>query len=539
MSCREAAFGGYLTSLARNRSIVGSRWFVSFACGLLLMIGAASTYSQENVAVATVAGSQGGQDTQKSQPKPSPTPEAKTRPLNIGGLTISGSLRGRMEDWSWFEAPPGQNDYIFGALLLRLSVSQKRERFDWLIEGLSPWLINLPTQAILPAPQGQLGLGATYYAANLNQDGSGVFRQGYLRFKGIFGDSQSSFRFGRFEFSDGAEVKPSDPTLATLKKDRIEQRLIGPFGFSHVGRAFDGMHFDRTSKLNNFTFFAARPVEGAYQLRSLYELDADLYYGAFTRQFLSKRAPSEARFFVLHYHDGRPILKTDNRTQLIRASDHHNIRVTTFGGHYIAALGSGPAKTDLLFWGAAQVGTWGMLSHRAGAIGVEAGHKFSAPMQPWLRAGYFRSSGDGNPNDNEHTTFFQILPTPRIYARTPFFNLMNNQDAFGQLLLKPFARLSFRTDVHWLRLSNSGDLWYLGGGAYQSGTFGYSARPSNGRANLGILFDGSFDCLLTRSTTLTLYGSRVRGDSVEAAAYPQGGDHPSLYFVYLEFLQRF
>ena len=160
-------------------------------------------------------------------------------------------------------------------------------------------------------------------------------------------------------------------------------------------------------------------------------------------------------------------------------------------------------------------------------------------MQPWLRAGYFRSSGDGNPNDNEHTTFFQILPTPRIYARTPFFNLMNNQDAFGQLLLKPFARLSFRTDVHWLRLSNSGDLWYLGGGAYQSGTFGYSARPSNGRANLGILFDGSFDCLLTRSTTLTLYGSRVRGDSVEAAVYPRGGDHPSLYFVYLEFLQRF
>lgn len=503
------------------------------------MIGAASTYSQENVAVATVAGSQGGQDTQKSQPKPSPTPEAKTGPLNIGGLTISGSLRGRMEDWSWFEAPPGQNDYIFGALLLRLSVSQKRERFDWLIEGLSPWLINLPTQAILPAPQGQLGLGATYYAANLNQDGSGVFRQGYLRFKGIFGDSQSSFRFGRFEFSDGAEVRPSDPTLATLKKDRIEQRLVGPFGFSHVGRAFDGMHFDRTSKLNNFTFFAARPVEGAYQLRSLYELDADLYYGAFTRQFLSKRAPSEARFFVLHYHDGRPILKTDNRTQLIRAADHHNIRVTTFGGHYIAALGTGPAKTDLLFWGAAQVGTWGMLNHRAGAIGVEAGHKFSAPMQPWLRAGYFRSSGDGNPNDNEHTTFFQVLPTPRIYARTPFFNLMNNQDAFGQLLLKPFARLSFRTDVHWLRLSNSGDLWYLGGGAYQSGTFGYSARPSNGRANLGILFDGSFDCLLTRSTTLTLYGSRVRGDSVEAAAYPQGGDHPSLYFVYLEFLQRF
>jgi alginate export protein len=539
MSSRKDAFRRYLTSRARNRVIVASRWFASFACGLVLMIGEPPAYSQENVVVATDAVSQNEQNTQESQPKPSLTPEPKTQSLNIGGLTFSGSLRGRAENWSWFEAPPGQSDYTFGALLLRLSVSQKREKFDWLIEGLSPWLINLPTQAILPAPQGQLGLGATYYAANHNQDGSAVFRQGYVRFKGIFGDLQSSFQFGRFEFSDGAEVKPSDPTLATLKNDRIQQRLIGPFGFSHVGRGFDGIHFDRTSRLNNFTFLIARPVEGAYQLRSLYELDADLCYGAFTRQFLSKRAPGEARFFVLHYHDGRPILKTDNRPQTVRTADQHNIRITTFGGHYIAALGSGPAKTDLLLWGAAQIGTWGVLNHRAGAIGVEAGHKFDARMQPWLRAGYFRSSGDGNPNDNEHTTFFQILPTPRIYARTPFFNLMNNQDVFGQLLLKPFPKLSFRTDVHWLRLSNSHDLWYLGGGAYQSGTFGYTGRPSNGHADLGTLFDGSFDYLLMRSTTLTLYGSFVRGDSVEAAIYPQGGVHPSLHFVYLEFLQRF
>jgi hypothetical protein len=539
MSSRKATFGGYPALRTRTWVTVASRWFVSFACGIVLMISAAPAYPQENIAVSTVAASQNGQQTQDSKPKPSPSPKPKPQSLNIGGLTISGSLRGRVEDWSWFEAPPGQSDYTVGALLLRLSVSQKRERFDWLIEGLSPWLINLPTQAILPAPQGQLGLGATYYAANHNQDGSAVFRQGYVRLKRIFGDKLSSVGFGRFEFSDGAEVKPSDPTLATLKNDRISQRLIGPFGFSHIGRGFDGLHFDRTSRLNNFTFLAVRPVEGVYQLRSLYELDADFYYGAFTRQWPSKRAPAEARFFVLHYHDGRPILKTDSRPQSVRAADQHNIRITTLGGHYIAALGSGPAKTDLLFWGAAQIGSWGVLNHRAGTIAVEAGHKFDAPMQPWLRAGYFRSSGDGDPNDNEHTTFFQVLPTPRIYARTPFFNLMNNQDVFGQLLLRPLSRLSFRTDVHWLRLSNSHDLWYLGGGAYQSGTFGYTGRPSNGRADLGTFFDGSFDFLFTRNTTLTLYGGFVRGGSVEAAIYPQGGNHPNLHFVYLEFLQRF
>jgi hypothetical protein len=453
--------------------------------------------------------------------------------LELAGITISGSLRGRAENWTWFDAPPGQTDYSFGALLLRVALSQQKERFDWMVEGISPWLIDLPAQAVLPAPQGQLGAGGSYFTANHNQEGSAVFRQGFVKFKSLFGETASSFQLGRFEFSDGAEVKPTDPTLAALKNDRIQQRLIGPFGFSHIGRSFDGIHFDRTTAANNFTFFAARPVEGVYQLRSLYELDVDLYYGAFTRQLHSKHAPGEARFFALEYHDGRPILKVDNRPLAIRAADHHNIRLTTFGGHYIAA------KTDLLFWGAAQVGTWGVLTQRAAAVAAEIGHKFAAPMQPWLRTGYFYSTGDGNPNDNLHTTFFQILPSPRIYARFPFFNMMNNQDIFGEFLLKPVRRLSLRADVHSLSLSNSHDLWYLGGGAYQQGTFGYTGRPSNGSSSLGTLFDGSLDYALTHKTTLTFYGGAVRGGAVEAAIYPQGGTNPASHFVYFEFLQRF
>jgi hypothetical protein len=478
---------------------------------------------------------------QKPDPPPAPArqPDKKPASLSISGITVSGSLRGRIENWTWFAAAPGQSDYSFGAVLLRVSLGQKKEHFEWFFEGISPWLIHLPTQAVLPAPQGQLGLGGTYYAANHTQDGSAVFRQGFVKFKGIFGDKPSSIRVGRFEFSDGAEMAPKDATLAALKSDRIAQRLIGPFNFSHVGRGFDGLQFDRTTERNNFTLFAARPTEGVFQLRSLYELDVDLYYGAFTRQFPSKRAPQEARLFVLYYHDGRPILKTDNRPQAVRAADHHNIRITTLGGHYIAAFGSGAAKTDLLLWGVAQFGSWGILTQKSAAIAVEAGHKFAAPMQPWVRAGFFRSTGDSNPSDNKNSTFFQVLPTPRIYARFPFFNLMNNQDVFGELLLKPFKKLSLRADVHSLRLSNSHDLWYNGGGAYQAGTFGYTGRPSNGHADSGILWDGSLDYALTGRTTITFYGGVVRGGSVQAAIYPLGGSHPLSHLVYFEFLQRF
>jgi hypothetical protein len=51
-------------------------------------------------------------------------------------------------------------------------------------------------------------------------------------------------------------------------------------------------------------------------------------------------------------------------------------------------------------------------------------------------------SGDGNPNDNTHGTFFQVLPTPRPYARFPFFNMMNNEDTFGMLILRPHAKVT-------------------------------------------------------------------------------------------------
>ena len=45
-----------------------------------------------------------------------------------------------------------------------------------------------------------------------------------------FGAKESqSIQAGRFEFNDGTELAPKNATLATLKRDRISQRLIGTF----------------------------------------------------------------------------------------------------------------------------------------------------------------------------------------------------------------------------------------------------------------------------------------------------------------------
>ncbi len=479
------------------------------------------------------------QTAQEKPPQGAATSAAPTSNPKAGGVTFSGSLRGRMENWSWFEAPAGEDAYTFGAFNLRLALEQKRERIEWKLEGLFPWLIDLPTGAILPAPQGQLGLGASYFAANGRRDGSAILRQAYVRWKWPALGGTSGLRLGRFEFADGAEVTPADATLATLKRDRIAHRLLGNFGFSHVGRGFDGIEYAGGNKRSNLTLLAARPTEGVFQLRSFKELDVDFYYAAFTRQFSAQTAKSEARAFVLHYHDGRGALKTDNRPQAARAADLRNIRLTTFGGHALVVFGDGAHKTDLLLWGAAQFGRWGQLDHHAGAFALELGHQFPGAWKPWLRGGFFRSTGDGEASDNKHTTFFQALPTPRIYARFPFFNLMNNQDAFVEFRLKPAAKLGIRTDVRYLRLSDRNDLWYLGGGAFQERTFGYVGRPSNHRSGLGTLFDLSVDYDPASKTRLSFYLGGVRGGGVQAAIYPAGGRHPGARFLYLELLQRF
>src|SRR5262245_10936390 len=295
-----------------------------------------------NIVLVLLAVAANAQQTALASPMPAPSPSfvvtpkpaPSFTPIKIGGITFSGSLRLRMESWDWFDTDKADNAYTFGAAALRFGLSQSRETIEWQLEGEVPVLLGAPNNAIAPAPQGQLGLGAAYSAASGRQDASLIFKQGFVRFKGLFGARASSLKLGRFEFSDGAEVAPSDPTLAIVKRDHIAQRLIGSFGFSHVGRSFDGVQFAHNFKAGNFTFVGARPTEGVFQLNGNDELEVDFYYGAFTRPQKFKTGETEWRVFALHYHDGRATLKTDSRPQALRSADTRKIRLTTFGGHH-------------------------------------------------------------------------------------------------------------------------------------------------------------------------------------------------------------
>ncbi len=458
---------------------------------------------------------------------------AQPKKHKLGPLDIAVNWRARAEGWDWFKGATGNGNYTFGDSLLRVAIGQESDRFDWEVEAAQDAILGLPSTAVVAAPQGQLGLGGTYFAANGNNTSvaNAFIKQGFVRFK-AFGSA--SAKFGRFEYFDGTELKPADATLATLVQTRIAHRLISNFGFSAVQRSFDGVQASWSPGENNFTFVAARPTRGVFQVDGMGELDIDVYYGAFTRSMTTAHDAMEFRIFSLGYIDHRTtVLKTDNRPQAVRAADLGKIEIATFGADYAQVVNSTTSgKFDFLGWGAIQTGSWGALAQRAGAFVGEIGWQPPVDtLKPWLSVGYSYGSGDGNPNDTRHGTFFQVLTTPRLYARFPFYNMINNEDAYGTINVRPASKLLLRSEVHALRLANAADLWYSGGGAFQRKTFGYTGRPSGGDRGLANVWDASADYQITHSLAATLYYGHAWGKGVVSTIYPRD---PSGQLVYLE-----
>ncbi len=458
-------------------------------------------------------------------------------PADAGDITVTGSFRSRLEAWNWFGGAPA-GEYTYLGALLRVGLAQSKKTIDWQAEAALPFLLGLPNDAVLPGAQGALGAGANYFAANDNRTNiaSLFIKTATIRFKQIGGVQGQALKLGRFELMDGTEVTPKDATLAALKRDRIAQRLIGNFGFSHVMRSFDGAQYTLDRGNWNATAAAVRPTRGVFDLNGWGDLDVNLFYAAATRRVGSAAHAGEWRAFGIGYDDYRDdVLKTDNRAAPARRADTSSIRLATIGGHVLQAHRTTAGEVDLLLWGALQAGSWGALSHRANAFALEAGWQPEVRYRPWIRGGWNRGSGDADANDTTHGTFFQFLPAARVYARTPFFNLMNTSDAFGELILRPTRPVVVRSDVHALRLTSADDLWYQGGGAFQPSTFGYAGRPSNGGRSLATLVDVSGDVAVTPHLVVSGYYAHVAGHTVTDAIYGDGAAR----LAYLELLLRF
>ena len=453
-------------------------------------------------------------------------------------LSVFGSLRARGEFWDWFEGHSGDSSYAYAATVAKLGLKWQQDLFDLHLETQNTALMGLPDDASAPAPQGSFGLGPVYLSHNRRRNDAGVFlKQAHLTLKQL-GIPGLRLRGGRHSIAGGAEVMSKDPTIDWIKRMRVSQRLLGPFGWSHVGRSYDGFTLSWTRGAYNFTLHGSHPTQAGFDLAGNKTIDdIDILYAGFnlTRPEFAKL--TDARLFYIYYADGRNLLATDNRPADKR--DRRHIAVNMGGGNLIQVVPTGAGPIDLMGWGVVQGGDWGRQDHHGWAFATEAGWQPAGlPWKPWLRIGYNRSSGDDDPNDNDHDTFFQMLPTARVYSFSTFYNLMNNEDIFFQLILRPLKGLVWRTDFHYIRVSEKNDLWYQGAGATledrQAG-FGFVGRPTFGKRDLFQIIETSLSYNLNTHINVNVFFAHVFGDSIVDQIYPDD----SANFGYIETTFKF
>src|SRR3989442_14055942 len=351
-------------------------------------------------------------------------------------LALSERLRGELVDWFRPRgAPRGAGRYGFFASRLRAGVSVTLPHVQLVLQGQDTRLTGLPGDAVFPPPVGPLGPGALYVLnTHETTQGEPFLKLGFvtLRRSGLW------VRGGGREYAAGVETERATPTLASLKRYRLAERLVGRFSYSHVSRSFDGgrVSYDRPDW--NLTAMASRPTHGGFEVSANREIgDVGLAGLALTLKRLPHAPPADVRLFYLYYDDRRrSTLKVDNRPLAARRADPDAIAVHSVGGHAAPVIDAPPGAIDALLWGVAQAGKWGTLDHAAWAYAVEAGYQLPRlAWTPGLRAGYDRFSGDDDPTHPRHATFFQVVPTVRGDAQIPIFSIITDSDLFAQLIL--------------------------------------------------------------------------------------------------------
>lgn len=446
-------------------------------------------------------------------------PQYEIGPLSYAGpadstITISARNQFRAEFVDWWQPPPDSpapiNQYNFVANRFKLGIGLASDHIDAFAQFQHSLLGNLP--------QGGRGPGGVYYA-NTPQtfQTSPILRNAWARVKGWGSFEGFSLMGGRMPYGDGTQAKITNPSLNFLVEKRIKERLIGTFEYTMVGRSFDGGKIQVETPQLVFTVFGFLPTFGGWEINGNKQI-SDIYtLGASVTLPDSEWLPrSTGRAFWFAYNDGRDIVALDNRPVRVREADRGlPIDVHTLGTNWIHVEDAGPGRIDFLGWGAYQLGAWQSLQHTAWAYTLEAGYQLPELWSaPWIRTGITRGSGDADPNDGRHTTFFQMLPTARIYAQTPFYNMMNNQDVFVQAFLKPLDRLGVQIEGHWLRTNDSADFAYFGGGATSDTFFGFGGVPANGENELAYLVDVTVAWQPTRNVRLDGYYGHGFGQGI-------------------------
>ena len=438
----------------------------------------------------------------------------------------------RVESWRFFEPGPagGEPDYEFLANRLKVEVRGRWSKTELTMAVQHVGLFDLPERAAGPGP---FGTGALYYAQGGRRRNPHQF---YLRYANVGVRDVVpgvDLRIGRMAYASGGEAPSGAPKLEQVKGPRLISRLVGEFEWSIYQRGYDGVRLDVTQPRWQATGVALMPTQGGFaRVAGSTMTDVVVAGGTVsTRPSPSSTHPTQVQAFAMYYADDRAVSQRPDNTG--RVATRADINVTTVGGALVGVYPAGAGEVDLFGWAALQRGGWYEQGHQALAVATEAGYQWvGAPAQPWVRAGFFYASGDGDGADGRHETFFPLLPTIRKFAMTTIYGTMNLRDTFVQVLARPRTSLGLRLDVHRLDLASAADLWYSGSGAtlHRGTTFGYGGRPSNGSLRLGTSVELSANYTIRPGWSVNGFLARFGAGPVVTGTF--AGDRA--WFAYVE-----
>ena len=390
-----------------------------------------------------------------------------------------------VEAWSFFDPPePGSDpDYLLGSNRARLGVHVDGKRLSF--EGSFQYaqLVGLPDDAIGPGP---LGPGALYFfSAGTPQAFQLYFKTMSLTFKDVV--PRLSIQAGRMSYDSG-------------QGGPFEGRLIGSADWTPFERSFDGVRGDYVAGAWKAHASFVMPTQGAF------EESASPTIGKVQLISASVRG-ARTEVFAHNYRDTRAVAARPDNTGATAGSVDINVQT----------VGAALVIPSVKVWGAMQRGRWYDEDHRAFSISAEVGHGWShVTWEPHVRGGLAYASGDGNPSDSTHGTFFPMVPTTRPDLLGGTYAQMNLRDVYVGFAITPRRNLRLDAAVHQLSLARRLDRWYSGTGAtaFDGNYFGFSSRPSTLRTGLGTFMQASLVAAVTPQWTLTGSAGIVRGGDV-------------------------
>jgi len=441
-----------------------------------------------------------------------------------------------VEAWRFFEPPAGggDHDYVYAANRLQAGVRRTARRYDVAAALQFVQFEGLPLAAVGPGP---LGAGAVYFTHAGRSDSHQI----YLRYLNLSLKDLApglTVHAGRMGYASGAESASGDPKIEAVKRQRVDARLVGEFDWSLYQRAFDGARVDLVRPGWGLTTTAFHPTQGGFEdAAGLMMKDVAVLGTSLGLRPGTAIAGTELQGFAIRYLDHRTVAgRADNSG---RTADAVDLAINTFGATLVSASRVRDGRQwDAMSWVAAQSGSWYGQPHRGWSAAAEGGHQWTAASwHPWLRAGFLYASGDDDPADERHGTFFQMLPTVRRYAQTASYSQMNSTDTFGQLLLRPTPALGIRLDVHRVGLATARDLWYFGSGPTQShgDIFGFAGRRSNNATDLATLAETSAEYTISPRWSVNGFLGVAKGGKVVRRTFAGS----TMTFGYIENVVQF